>query len=323
MSLGKTLTELRKKAGLTQGELGAKLNISAQAISKWENDISEPDITTLKKLSTLYNVPLVSFLGSENETYEGDIAIPKSEDESGAISSNLFDVLITGLPSGPKKRRVFLGLQHMYNINQPYVIMSFVRQGFYPLTGMVDREEAECVQRLLTEAGASVVIKAASGKYEKRELKAKDIPEINTTPKMVIRFIGAHVYSIAAALVLYFVLSFFGSIFEAKLGFKIFSIIISVLCFSVVFLIQYPTITRYMLSADFFEKIPDSINEMPVVLFLLVVLMVIIYLPMAVIVAALSPIDYILSLKKRIRRIIDGDERDNIFGVYFDDRAIK
>ena len=52
MSLGKTLAELRKKSKMTQSELGDKLNISAQAISKWENDSSEPDISTLKKLAT-------------------------------------------------------------------------------------------------------------------------------------------------------------------------------------------------------------------------------------------------------------------------------
>ena len=47
---------LRKKNYYTQQALGEKLNISAQAISKWENDLSEPDLATLKKLAELYNI---------------------------------------------------------------------------------------------------------------------------------------------------------------------------------------------------------------------------------------------------------------------------
>ena len=49
MSLANTLAKLRKEANLTQSELGEKLSITAQAISKWENGASEPDIITLKK----------------------------------------------------------------------------------------------------------------------------------------------------------------------------------------------------------------------------------------------------------------------------------
>ena len=56
MTLGKWLLMLRKKNYYTQQALGEKLNISAQAISKWENDLSEPDLATLKKLAELYNI---------------------------------------------------------------------------------------------------------------------------------------------------------------------------------------------------------------------------------------------------------------------------
>ncbi|MCQ2385583.1 MAG: helix-turn-helix domain-containing protein, partial [Clostridia bacterium] len=58
MSLGTRLTEQRKKAGLTQGQLGDTLNISPQAISKWENDQAEPDLNTLKRLAEIYHVTL-------------------------------------------------------------------------------------------------------------------------------------------------------------------------------------------------------------------------------------------------------------------------
>lgn len=53
---GKRITDLRKKHNLTQSELGALLNVTPQAISKWENGLSEPDLGTLKKLCEIFHV---------------------------------------------------------------------------------------------------------------------------------------------------------------------------------------------------------------------------------------------------------------------------
>lgn len=47
MSLGEKLKENRKKAGLSQEELAEKLNVSRQAITKWENDKGFPSIESL------------------------------------------------------------------------------------------------------------------------------------------------------------------------------------------------------------------------------------------------------------------------------------
>lgn len=58
MTLGKKLSNYRTIHGMTQGQLGDRLNVSAQAVSKWENDLATPDIVTLKRLSELYHVTL-------------------------------------------------------------------------------------------------------------------------------------------------------------------------------------------------------------------------------------------------------------------------
>ena len=47
-SIGERISKLRANSGLTQKELGDKLNVTAQAVSKWENGLSETDIDTLK-----------------------------------------------------------------------------------------------------------------------------------------------------------------------------------------------------------------------------------------------------------------------------------
>ena len=56
MSLGKQISEYRKKAGLTQAELAEKLGVSFQAVSGWERDEYAPDVGKL--------VPLAKILGT-------------------------------------------------------------------------------------------------------------------------------------------------------------------------------------------------------------------------------------------------------------------
>ena len=56
MTLGKKLKELRKKFGLTQEELGRMMNVSRQAITKWENDNGIPDISNLVLLANYFEI---------------------------------------------------------------------------------------------------------------------------------------------------------------------------------------------------------------------------------------------------------------------------
>lgn len=48
-TLGSRIAELRRKKNMTQEELAAELGVTPQAVSKWENDLSCPDITLLPK----------------------------------------------------------------------------------------------------------------------------------------------------------------------------------------------------------------------------------------------------------------------------------
>lgn len=67
---GKRIISFRKKKGMTQEELAEKLNITAQAVSKWENGISLPDITILPFLSKELNTTMEQLFGNE-EQYRG------------------------------------------------------------------------------------------------------------------------------------------------------------------------------------------------------------------------------------------------------------
>ena len=69
MTIGKRIAHLRKEKGLTQEELAQHMGISPQAVSKWENDQTCPDISALPKLARLFDVTV-------DELLEGKEALP-------------------------------------------------------------------------------------------------------------------------------------------------------------------------------------------------------------------------------------------------------
>lgn len=67
MTLATKLVSLRKAKGLTQMELAEKLNVSRQAISRWEVGAAVPSTDNLKVLGDLYEVPIDYLLNEEFE----------------------------------------------------------------------------------------------------------------------------------------------------------------------------------------------------------------------------------------------------------------
>ena len=64
-TFGQRFQRLRKRLGLKQEDIANKVNVSAQAVSKWENDLSAPDISILPTLADILNVSLDELLGRE------------------------------------------------------------------------------------------------------------------------------------------------------------------------------------------------------------------------------------------------------------------
>ena len=58
------ILELRTKKGLSQDELAEKVFVTRQAVSRWENGETTPNIETLKLLSKLFDVSINTLLGS-------------------------------------------------------------------------------------------------------------------------------------------------------------------------------------------------------------------------------------------------------------------
>ncbi|MDR2036043.1 MAG: helix-turn-helix domain-containing protein [Coriobacteriales bacterium] len=63
MTTKEVLTELRKKNGLTQDQMADKLFVTRQAVSRWENGETTPNIDTLKLLSQEFDMSINALLG--------------------------------------------------------------------------------------------------------------------------------------------------------------------------------------------------------------------------------------------------------------------
>ena len=67
-TFGQRLARLRKKKGLTQEDVANRITISPQAVSKWENDLSSPDILVLSSLADILGVSVDELLGRQTSS---------------------------------------------------------------------------------------------------------------------------------------------------------------------------------------------------------------------------------------------------------------
>ena len=83
MEFGSELQKLRKRNGLSQEELGEKLGVSRQTISKWENDTAYPDMLNLITISEFFGVRIDDMIAGKKEEPEiTDEPETRSEEEA-------------------------------------------------------------------------------------------------------------------------------------------------------------------------------------------------------------------------------------------------
>ena len=93
ITLGKRIATLRREKELKQDELAEKLGVSPQAVSKWENDQTCPDISLLPLLAKILGVSVDELLSGKQEN-EPDVRV-LSEDERKDIRDMMFRILVT------------------------------------------------------------------------------------------------------------------------------------------------------------------------------------------------------------------------------------
>ena len=105
-SFGMKCSQLRKEKKLTQEQLAERLNVTSQAVSKWENDLSYPDVELLVDLAKLFDCSVDYLLGKE-DTPETRL-VP--EEERRDLNQMLLKIIVLSKDGDKVKVNLPLGL---------------------------------------------------------------------------------------------------------------------------------------------------------------------------------------------------------------------
>ena len=72
-TFGNLVTQLRKAKGMTQADLAEKMGITDKAVSKWERDLSYPDIASIPHLAEILGVTVDELLTVQNVKKENNL----------------------------------------------------------------------------------------------------------------------------------------------------------------------------------------------------------------------------------------------------------
>lgn len=134
-TLGSRIAELRKQKSYTQEEFSQLLGVTAQAVSKWENDNSCPDIMLLPKIAQLLGTSVDELLGSSAPQREENSA-PKVD-----ISKLSLKIHVTGEGKKPvnvslpltvvkKITKLGTGISSIVNVDSPSLDSNQIEQIF-------------------------------------------------------------------------------------------------------------------------------------------------------------------------------------------------
>lgn len=88
-TLGTMISSLRKDKGMTQLELAEIMGVTDKAVSKWERDLSCPDINSIPKLAEILEISVEDLMQGKTETKEQD-----TKEKKENISRNKVDEII-------------------------------------------------------------------------------------------------------------------------------------------------------------------------------------------------------------------------------------
>ena len=66
-SIGEMISSLRKEKGMTQNDLAEKMNVTDKAVSKWERNLSCPDVNSIPKLAEVLGTTVEELLNAQSK----------------------------------------------------------------------------------------------------------------------------------------------------------------------------------------------------------------------------------------------------------------
>lgn len=139
-TLGERIKHHRKRLGLTQEQLADRLGVSVQAVSKWENSQSCPDISILPEIADLFGITVDDLLGKERrnaESFREDNAAEdygvimfKTGARIGIILFALYIILVG----------VLLAVNHVFGFDVSWWTVVWTLAVFYiGVSGLIER----------------------------------------------------------------------------------------------------------------------------------------------------------------------------------------
>lgn len=161
-TLGSRIAELRRKKNMTQEELAAELGVTPQAVSKWENDLSCPDIALLPQLARLFDVTTDELLGNQNQPETA--LLP--EEERKPIKDMILRVVVNS-KAGDKVR-----------VNLPMTLVQVGLQMGMQMPQVTGSGAAEAMKSIDIEQIMALVEQGVIGKLVEVESAEGDIVEV-------------------------------------------------------------------------------------------------------------------------------------------------
>lgn len=124
-SIAKNIASLRKAKGITQEQLAQAINVSSQAVSKWETDASQPDVQTLPLIADFFDVSIdylyygkdVTYSDIYEKNFEKVASYPQMCKESYEEAFHIFASAHHGISHGNIRGKEFTseGIRHISN----------------------------------------------------------------------------------------------------------------------------------------------------------------------------------------------------------------
>lgn len=132
MNVGEKIKTIRKMAGMTQEELAEKMNVSRQTISKWEKEISSPDLESAIALCELFEISLDDLLKGGQSVKEEKISLQdmikinqRNQKQTILLISGLFFLMIGALAA------LFIAAIQSSTYSIEYMLYRYIVTGQY------------------------------------------------------------------------------------------------------------------------------------------------------------------------------------------------
>lgn len=160
-TIGNRITKYRKGKGMTQEELAGRLGVSSQAVSKWENDASCPDIGLLPQLCKELGISADELLTGKNDQVQ---MLP--ENKRKPLEELIFRVRINSA-DGDKIR-----------VNLPMTLVKLCMEIGVDVVPNVDGENADMLKSIDMKKLVEMVEKGLIGKLVEIESADGDTIEV-------------------------------------------------------------------------------------------------------------------------------------------------